>query len=154
MALFLYADEELHKWKLIELKSACLPIHSTVWMQELDHKQGWEGKDSWELLDSKEINPVNPKGNQPWVFTDAEAEAPILWPPNAKNWLTGRDPDAGKDWGQEEKGVTENEMVGCHHRINGHEFEQALGDTEGQGSLACCSPKSRTRLEWLNNSNP
>ena len=93
-------------------------------------------------MDSKEIKTVNPKGNQPWIFlgrTDAEAEAPVLWPPDAKSWLTGKDPDAGKDWGQEEKGVTEDEMAGWHHRLNGHEFEQTLGDSEGQGSLVCCS---------------
>ena len=77
-------------------------------------------------LDCKEIQPVHPKGNKSWIFTgrtDAEAEAPILWPPDVKNWLTGRDPDAGKDWRQEEKGMTENEMVGWHHQFNGHEFE-------------------------------
>ena len=79
-----------------------------------------------------------------WIIiyphSDAEAEAPILWPPDAKSWLIRKDPDAGKDWGQEEKGMTENEMVGCHHRLSGHEFEQTPGDSEGQGSLACCSP--------------
>ena len=84
-------------------------------------------------LDCKEIKPVNPKGNQPWIFigmTDAEAEAPILWP-LVKSWLIGKDPDAGKDWGQEEKEETKDEMVGLHHWLNGHEFEQALGDDEG-----------------------
>ena len=94
-------------------------------------------------LDCKEIQPVHPKGNQPWVFigkTDAEAEALILWPPDAKSWLIRKDPDPGKDWGQEEKEMTEDEMVGWHHRLNGHEFEQPLGDGEGQGSLAYCSP--------------
>ena len=94
-------------------------------------------------LDCKEIKPVNPKGNQPWIFirrTDAEAEAPILWLPNAKNQLIRKDPDNVKDWRQEEKGMTEDEMVGGNHWLNGHEFEQALGDGEGQGSLACCSP--------------
>ena len=92
-------------------------------------------------LDRKEIKPVKPKGNQSWIFirrTDAEAEAPILWLPDAKSWLTGKDPDAGKDWRQEEKGMTEDEMVGWHHRFSGHEFEQILGDDEGQESLACC----------------
>ena len=73
--------------------------------------------------------------------TDAEAEAPILWPPDAKNWLIGKDPDAGKDWGQEKKGTTEDEMIGWHHRLNGRDFEQTQGDSEGQGSLACCSPQ-------------
>ena len=86
---------------------------------------------------------TNPKGNQPWIFfgrTDAEAEAPILWQPDAKCQCTGKDSDAGKDWGQEEKGVREDEMVGWHHQLNGHEFKQILGDGEGQGNLACCSP--------------
>ena len=89
------------------------------------------------------FKPVNPKGNQPWKFigrTDNEAEAPILWPPDVKSWLTGKDPDAGKDWGQEEKGTTEDEIAGWHHRLAGHEFEQTLGDSEVKGSLACCSP--------------
>ena len=99
------------------------------------------GEDSWESpLDSKEIKSVNLKGNQPWIFigrTDAEAEAPILWPPDGKSQLTGKDPDAGKDWRQEEKEMTEDEVVGWHHWLNGHAFEQTLGDGEGQGSLAC-----------------
>ena len=86
---------------------------------------------------------VNPKGNQPWIFTgriDAEAKAPLLWPPDAKSWLVGKDPDAGKDWRQEEKRVTEGEMVGWHHQLNGHEFEQTPRDGEGEGSRAWCSP--------------
>ena len=94
-------------------------------------------------LGCKEIKPVNPKGNQPWIFigrTDAEAEALTLWLPDAKCWLTGKDPDAEKDWGQEEKGTKEDEMVGWHHRLNGQEFEQAPADGEGQGWLTCCSP--------------
>ena len=94
-------------------------------------------------LDCKGIQPVHPKGNESWIFierTDAEAEAPILWQPDVKNWLTGKDLDAGKDWRQEEKGVTGNEMVGWHHRHDGHEFEQAWGVGDGQGSLSCCSP--------------
>ena len=89
-------------------------------------------------LDSKAIKPVNPKGNQPWIFigrTDTEAEAPILWPPEAKTGLTGKDPDAGKDWGQEEKRVTEDEMVRWHHWLNGQKLEQNPGESEGQGSL-------------------
>ena len=84
------------------------------------------GEDSWESLGHKEIHPVLPKGDQSWVFigrTDAEAETPIIWPPHAKNWLIGKDPDAGRDWGQEEKGTTEDEMAGWHHRLDGHEFE-------------------------------
>ena len=94
-------------------------------------------------LDCKEIQPVHPKGDNSWVFigrTDAEAETPILWPPDAKSWLVWKDPDAGKDWNQEEKGVTEDEMVGWHHWLDGHEFEQALGVGDGQGGLLCCSP--------------
>ena len=126
---------------------------SHVQMWELGHKEGWVPKNwlSWTVrlektlespLDCKEIKPVNLKGNQSWILiegTDAEAEAPILWPPDVKNWLTGKDPGAGKDWRQE-KGMTEYEMVGWHHRFNGYEFEQASGDSEGQGSLVCCSP--------------
>ena len=94
-------------------------------------------------LDSKETKPVNLKWNQSWIFigrTDVEAKVPILWPSNAKNWLIGKDPDAGKDWRQEEKGTTEDEMVGWHHRLEGQEFEQALGVGDRQGSLSCCSP--------------
>ena len=91
-------------------------------------------------LDSKEIKPVNPKGNQPWIFIGrTDAETPILWPPDPKSWLIGKDPDPGKDWRQEEKGTAEEEMVG-YYQFHGHEFEQALGDGEGQGSLAGCSP--------------
>ena len=109
-------------------------------------------------LDCKEIQPVNPKGNWSWIFirrTEAEAEAPILWPPDAKNWLIGKDPDdAEKDWKKEEKGMTEDEMVGWHHWLNGHEFEWAQGDGDGQGSLMCCSPwgcKQLNTTKWLNN---
>ena len=104
----------------------------------------------------KEIQPVHPKGNQSWIFigrTDAQAETPILWPPDGKNWLTGKDPDAGKDGRQEEKQVTEDEMVGWHHWLNGHKFEQALRVGDGQGSLVCCSPwghKESDMTEWLN----
>ena len=94
-------------------------------------------------LDIKETKPVNPKGNQSWIFmgrTDTEAEAPILWPPDAKNWLIRKDPDSGKDWRWEEKGMTEDEMVGLHHWLDGYEFEQAPGVGDGQGSLMSCSP--------------
>ena len=106
-------------------------------------------------LDCKEIQPVPPKGNQSWIFigrTDVEAETPILWPPDAKNWLLGKDPDSGKDWRQE-KGMTEDEMVGWHQWLNGHEFEQAPGVGDGQGSLACCSPwgfKELDMTKWMN----
>ena len=108
-------------------------------------------------LDCKEIKWVNPKGNQSWIFTgstDAEAQAPIFWPPDKKSWLVKKDPDAGKDWRQEEKGTTEDEMAGWHHRLDGHEFEQAPGYGEGQGTLACCNPcchKESDTTEWLNN---
>ena len=125
-----------------------------VWLWELDYKESWVLKNwcVWTVvlektlespLDCKEIQPVNPKGNWSWIFIgriDAKAETPILWPPDAKNWLVGKDPDAGKDWRQEEKGMTEDEMVGWHHRLDGHEFEQAPGAGDGQGSLGCCSP--------------
>ena len=110
-------------------------------------------------LDCKKIKPVNPKANQSWIFigkTDAEAEAPILWPPDAKSWLIRKDPDAGKDWRQEEKGMTEDKMFGWYNKLNGREFEQALGDGEEQGSLACCSPwghKESETTEQLNNNN-
>ena len=95
------------------------------------------------LLDFKEIKPVHPKGNQSWIFTgrtDAEAKTPILWPPDGKNWLTGKDPGAGKDWRQEEKGVTEDEMVGWHQWFGGHEFERVLGVGDEEESLMCYSP--------------
>ena len=120
---------------------------SHAWMCELDDKEGWVPKNwcFWTVvlektlespLDSKEIKPVNSKGNQPWIFIGRTyAEAAILWPPDVKNWLIGKAPDAGKNWGQEEKGVIEDEMVGWHHRLNGHEFEQTLRESEGQGSL-------------------
>ena len=108
-------------------------------------------------LDCKEIQPVNPKRNQSWIFTgraDAEAETPILWPPDVKNWLIGKDPDAGKDWRWEKKG-TEDEMVGWCHRLDGHEFDQTPGVGDGQESLVCCSPWGRKewdtteQLNWL-----
>ena len=92
---------------------------------------------------SNQIKQLNPKRNQSWIFIgrpDAEAEAPILWPPDVKSWLTGKDLDAGKDWGRKEKRVTEDEMVGWHHQLNGHKFEQTLEDSEGQRSLAWCGP--------------
>ena len=115
------------------------------------------GEDSWESCkeDYKEIQPVHSKGDQSWVFirrTDAEAETPILWPPDAKSWLTGKDPDAGKDQGQEEKGTTVDEMVGWHHQLNEHGFGWTLGVGDGQGGLACCGLWGRKELdmtEWL-----
>ena len=126
-----------------------------VWMWELDYEEGWAPKNwcFWTVvlektlespLDCKEIQPIHPKGDQSWVFigrTNAEAETPILWLPDAKSWLIWKDIDAGKDWGQEEKGTTEDEMVVWHHRLNGHEFEWTPGD--GQGGLACCGSWGR-----------
>ena len=118
----------------------------------------WRRLDS--PLDCKEIKSVNPKGNQPWIFTGrtvADTEAPILGPPGVKSQLIGKDPDAGKDWGQEEKGATKDKMVRWHHWLIGHEFEQPSGDSEGQGSLACCSPwgcKESDMTERLNWTEP
>ena len=142
---------------------------SHVWMWELDLKESWVLKNwcFWIVvlektlespLDRKEIKPVNPT-DQSWIFTGgtvAKTEAPNLWPPDAKHRLIGKVPDAGKEWRQEEKESTEDEMVGCHHQFYGHEFGQAPGVTDGQGSLVCCSPWGRQqsdmteRLSWLN----
>ena len=140
---------------------------SRVWMWELDYKESWAPKNwcFWTVVlektpeshwDCKEIKPVNPKGNQSWIFTGrTDAEAPILWLPDVKNGLVGKDPDAGKDWRRKEKGTTEDETVGWHHRLNGHEFEQAPEVGDGQGSLACCSPwgckelDMTERLNWI-----
>ena len=129
---------------------------------ELDCEESWAPKNwcFWTVvlektfespLDCKEIQPVNPKGNQVWIFTgmtDAEAEDPILWPSDAKNWLIGKDPDASQNWRQKEKGMTEDEIVGWHHWLDGHEFEQAPGVGEGQGLLQSMRPQSQT---WLSN---
>ena len=151
----------------IHLVKALFFSSSHIWIWELDHKENCELKNwcFWTVvlektlespLDCKEIQPVHPKGNQSYIFigrTDAEAEAPILWPPDVKKWLTEKDPDAGKDWRREEKGMTEDEMVGWHHRLDGHEFEQAPGVGNEQGSLACCSPwgcKESEETEQLN----
>ena len=138
---------------------------SHVWMWELDQKESLALKNwcFWTVVlqktlespfDCKKIQPVNSKGNQSWIFigrTDAEAETPILWPPDGKNWLLRKDPDAGKDWRQEEKGTTEEKMLGWYQWLDGHEFEKAPGIGDGQGSLACCSPwghKELNRLNW------
>ena len=133
----------------------------SIWMRELDQKESWAPKNwcFWSVVLEKtlespldcKIKTVNPKGNQSWIVigrTDSEAETPILWPPDTKSQFTGKDPDAGKDWRQE-KGTTEDEMVGWQHWLTGHEFEQALGDSEGQGGLLCCSPWGLT-TERLN----
>ena len=127
---------------------------SHKWMWQLDHKESWMPKNwcFWTMvlektlespLDCMEIKPVSLGGNHSWIFIgriDAEAKTPILWPPNAKNWLIGKDSDVGKDWRQEEKGLTEEEMFGWHHWLDWHELEQALGVGDGQGGLVCCSP--------------
>ena len=114
------------------------------------------GEDSWESLGLQGIQPVHSKEDQSWVFigrADAEAETPILWPPHVKSWLIWKDPDSGKDWGQEDKGMTEDEMIGWHHRLNGHGFGWTLGVGDGQGGLACCDSwghKESDMTEWLN----
>ena len=135
-------------------------------MWELDYKESWAPKNwcFWTVvlektlespLDYKDIQQVHPKGNQSWVFigrTDVEAETPILWTPNVKSWLIQKDPDAGKEQRQEEKGTTEDEMVGWHHRLNGHGFGWTLGVGDGQGGLACCSPWNRKQTQlsdWI-----
>ena len=125
--------------------------------QRIDAFELWCWKRLLRVPGTAEIQPVYHKGNQSWIFirsTDAEAEAPILWRPDAKNWLIGKDPDpdTGKDWRREEKGMTEDEMVGWHHQLDGHEFEQVPGDVEWQWGLVCCSPwglKELDMTEWL-----
>ena len=134
-------------------------------MWELDYKESWVPKNwcFWTVvlektpdpLDCKKIQSVHPKGNHSWKFngrTEVEAETPILWPPDVKSWLIWKDPIAGKEWRQDKKGLSEDEMVGWHHRLNGHEFESTLGAGNGQGGLACCSPwcyKELDMTEWL-----
>ena len=139
-----------------------------VWMWELDYKGSWVLKKwcFWTVvlektlespLDCKDIQPVHPKEDQSWVFigrTDAEAATPVLWPSHAKGWLIGKDSDAGRDWGQEVKGTTEDEMVGWHHQLNGHGFGWTPGIADGQGGLACCDSwghkesDTMDRLNW------
>ena len=139
-----------------------------VWMWELNYKVSWVQKNwcFWTVvlektlespLKCKEILPVHPKWNHSWIFngrTDAEAETPILWPPDVKNWLTWKDPDAGKNRGQKEKGMTEDEMVGWHHRLNRHVFGWTTGVGDGQGGLACCRSRvNKVRHDWANELN-
>ena len=164
----MHIKKQRHYFVNKDLSSQDYGFSSThVWMWELDYKESWAPKNwcFWTVvlektlespLDCKEIQPVHSKGNQSWIFigkTDAEAETetPVLWLPDVKSQIPGKDPDARKDWRQE-KGTTEGEMVGWHHRLDGHEFEQAPGVGDGQGSLACCShgvTKSRTQLsDW------
>ena len=140
-----------------------------VWMWELDCEEGWAPKTwcFWTVVlektlespvDCKEIQPVHSEGDQPWVFfgrNNAKAETPVLWPPHAMSWLIGKDSDAGRDWGQEENGTTEDEMAGWYHRLDGHEFEWTPGVGNGQGGLACCSSWGRKesdmteQLYWI-----
>ena len=144
---------------------------SHVWMWELVHKESWELKNwcFWTVvlektlespLDCKEIQPVHSERDQPWDFfgrNDAKAETPVLCPPHVKIWLIGKDSDAGRDWGQEEKRMTEDEMAGCHHWLDGHESEWTPGVGDGQGGLACCDSWGRKELdttEWLNWTDP
>ena len=140
-----------------------------VWVWELDYKESWALK-NWSLwtvvlektlespLDTTEIQHFHSKWDQSWVFigrTDVEAETPIIWPPDAKSWLIWKDPDDGKDWRWEEKRMTEDEMVGWHHRLNRHELEQAPGVGDGQASLACCSPWGcKVRRDWVTELRP
>ena len=139
----------------VHLVKAMVFSNSHVWIWKLRAKElkflnSGVGEDLESPLDSKEIKSVGPKGNQSWIFigrTDAEDETSILWPPDEKNWLIGKDPDAGKDWRQVEKGMREDEMVGWHHWLNGHEFEQTPGVGGGQGNLACCSPCGHKKLD-------
>ena len=134
----------------VDFEEAWIPKNWCFWIAVLE-------KTLESPLDCKEIQPFHLKGDQSWVFirrTDVEAETPKLWPPDVKSWLIGKDPDAGKEWKQEEKGTTEDEMVGWHHRLNGQEFELTLGNSEGHGSLAGCSPwshKEADMTELLNN---
>ena len=138
-----------------------------AWMWELDYKDSWTLKNWWfwtvvlektleSSLDCRDIQPVHPKGNQSWVFigsTGVEVETLVLWPPDAKSWLIRKDPAAGRDWGQEEKEMIEDEMVGWHHQLNGHGFWWTLGVGDGQGGLASCDSwghKESDTTEWPN----
>ena len=138
-----------------------------VWIWELDCEESWVLKNwcFWPVvlektlespLDCKEIQPVPSKGDQSWVFfgrTDVEAETPILWPPHVKSWLIGKDSDAGRNWGQEKKGMTEDEMAGWHHRLNADESEWTLGVGDGQAGLACCMGSQRVGHDWVTELN-
>ena len=157
--------DSLLKSRVITLQTKVCTIKAIVFPVVISGSESWSIQKAehwridafelrcWRRLDSpsdwKEVKSVNPKGNQPWIFIgNNDAEASILWPPDLKNWLIGKDPGAGKDWRHKEKGMTEDEMVGWHHQLDGHDFEQAPGVGDGQGSLVCCSPwvaKSQTQ---------
>ena len=131
----------------------CMGVRVGLW-RKLSTEEFWTAFELWlektheSPLDCQKIQPVHSKGDQSWVFFGrTDAKAPILWPSHEKNWLIGKDPDAWKDWRQKKKGMTEYEIVGWHHWLNGHEFEEALGDGDGQASLACCSPWSRKQSD-------
>ena len=147
------------------VKAMVFPV--VMWMWELDCEESWalENWCFWTVvlekilespMDCKEIQPDHPKGDQSWVFfgrNDAKVETPVLWPPHEKSWLIGKDSDAGRDWGQEEKRMTEDEMAGWHHQLDGHEFEWTPGIGDGQGGVACCNScgsKESDTTEWLN----
>ena len=166
----LYIPKQRHHFANKGLHSLSDDFYSShVWMWDLDYKESWAPKNwcFWTMvlekilespLDCKEIQPVHLKGDQSQMFigrTDVEYETPVLWPPDLKSWLIGKDPDAGKDWGQEEKGMTEDEIVGWHHWLNGLEFEWTLGVGDGQGGLACCSSvqSQRVRYDWATELN-
>ena len=150
----------------VHIVKAMVFSSSHVKMWQLDHKEGWAPK-SWSFwtvvlektlespLDCKDIKPLNPKENQSWIFIGrTDAEAPILWPPDAKSWFIRKDPDAGKDWRQEEKGTTEDEMVGWHHWLNGHEFEQAPADSEVQSGVLQSMGSQRVGHNWVTEQQP
>ena len=156
-----------HLCSMWDFSSLTRDFINHVWMWELDYKESWALKNwcFWTAvlektlespLNYKDSQPVHPKGDQFLVFigrTDVETEAPILWPPDAKSWLIWKDPDAGKDWEQMEKGMAEDEIVGWHHQLNGHEFGWTLGVGDGQGGLVCCGSwgyKESDTTEWLN----
>ena len=156
--------------KVCIVKVMVLPVVMCIWEswtikkaehQRVDAFELWCWRRLESLLDSKEIKPINPEGDQPWIFivrtdAEAEAEAPILWAPDMKSWLIGKEPGAGKGWGQEKKRATEDEMVGWHHLFKGHWVWVNSGDSEEQGSLACCSPwgfKESDTTKQLNKNN-
>ena len=163
----IFDDDHCDQSEVILHCGSDLYLSSHVWMWELDCEESWVPKNLcfWTVvlektlespLDCKEIQSVHSKGDQSWVFfgrNNAKAETPVLWPPHAKSWLTGKVSDAGRDWGQEEKGTTEDEMAGWHHWLNAHEFGWTPGVGGGQGGLACCGSwgrKESDTTEWLN----